>query len=128
MDGWKKLVSLRYSAPIAKPIGPPGSLKNAPVSPEIEALATYWQGASWAYEQPAGPQQHEATLLKLCCDKALADLAWRPTLTFADTVQFTGEWYRQYYSGRGTGMFDLAQTQIGDYCRQAEEGGLAWTR
>ncbi len=106
----------------------PDSTVNHPVSKLIEALAGYWQDAKWVYGQPAGAQQHEATLLKLCCDKALADLAWRPTLTFAGTVQFTGEWYRHYCTGGGAGLYALTQKQIGEYCRQAEQGGLAWTR
>jgi len=106
----------------------PDSTVNHPVSRLIEELGRYWQGAKWEFEQPAGVQQHEATLLKLCCDKALADLAWRPTLLFSGTMQFTGEWYRQYYTEQAMGLFELTQNQIGDYCRQATEGGLAWTR
>ena len=43
-------------------------------------------------------QFHEAGLLKLNCDKALKHLKWKSTLNFYQTVQFTTEWYKNYYS------------------------------
>lgn len=105
----------------------PDSTVNHPVSRLIEELGRYWKGAKWEFDQPA-VHQHEAMLLKLCCDKALADLSWRPTLSFDGTVRFTGEWYGEYYNAKPASMFDLVEKQIAEYCREAARGGLAWTR
>jgi CDP-glucose 4,6-dehydratase len=70
---------------------------------------------------------HEAGLLKLNCDKALFDLRWEATLTYADCVRFVSEWYCSYYKG-GADMFELTRDQISQYERRAEERGLPWTR
>lgn len=107
----------------------PDSTVNHPVSRLIEELGAYWSDAKWAYEQPAGSPQHEATLLKLSCDKALADLLWRPTLSFRETIQLTGEWYKGYYgTASRESMYELTVKQIGEYCESANKTGQVWTR
>ena len=40
---------------------------------------------------------HEATLLKLNCEKSLALLNWQSVLDYEDTIRFTSEWYKNYY-------------------------------
>lgn len=106
----------------------PDSTVNHPVSRLIEELGRFWPGAKCEFEQPVAGRHHEATLLKLCCDKALADLEWRPTLSFAGTMQLTGAWYSGFYSGSSCDMFKVAQRQIVHYCSEAKRGGLAWAR
>lgn len=105
----------------------PDSTVNHPVSRLIEELGPYWPDGKWQFDQPVA-KHHEATLLKLCCDKALSDLAWRPTLSFAATMRLTGEWYREYYARKSGDMFSFAQRQLDDYRHEAEKENLPWTR
>ncbi len=60
-------------------------------------LAAYgkpgWQDA----HDPAAP--HEAGLLRLAIDKAVAGLGWRPVWDFARTVERTAGWYRAVMEG-----------------------------
>jgi CDP-glucose 4,6-dehydratase len=41
--------------------------------------------------------KHEATLLKLDINKAIALLGWQPTLNFKETLNLTFAWYKNYY-------------------------------
>lgn len=69
---------------------------------------------------------HEAGLLKLNCDKALAQLQWQPVLDFSETVRFTATWYRQYYEGNKAD--DLTRADILQYTERAKQKGLTWTQ
>ncbi|MDR3174942.1 MAG: CDP-glucose 4,6-dehydratase [Desulfovibrio sp.] len=118
--------------------GPPAEVK-ASVGDLAKALLRYWPGFSLSAD-PDGPDQNrekkESTLLKLCCDKALALLDWKAVLSFAETVRFTALWYDSYYrgpdemekGGAAPDMYALTVGQIGDYCALAQERKLAWTR
>lgn len=57
---------------------------------------------------------YEAKLLQLNCDKARHLLNWQPTLDFAQTAQFTAEWYREFYKGE-VSMLDISKKQISQY-------------
>lgn len=104
----------------------PDSTVNHPVSRLIENLGRDWEGAKWEFGQSDPLKRHEAGLLKLCCDKALTDLEWRPTLNFSTTVQLTGEWYRHYYLHRAAEMYNMANQQIESYCSLARKAGMGW--
>ena len=71
----------------------------------------------------------ECTLLKLCCDKSLAYLRWQATLTFAETIRFTAEWYRAFYApaGGAQDMYAFTMGQILEYADKARAKGLEWT-
>ena len=56
---------------------------------------------------------HEASLLKLNCDKALYHLNWKASLSYDQCVQFVGEWYADYF--RGGDMYEATMTQIAGY-------------
>ncbi|MDR0338955.1 MAG: CDP-glucose 4,6-dehydratase [Desulfovibrio sp.] len=115
--------------------GPSGDV-NATVLDVARALAVHWPGFSIKTAAGAGDGKRESTLLKLCCDKALARLQWEAALSFQDCVRFTAEWYRRYYAldadgslaSEAPGMYDFTLSQIADYCRKAEERSLAWSR
>lgn len=73
----------------------------------------------------------ECTLLKLCCDKALAHLGWKATLTFEETIRFTAEWYHRFYRGDGAkqgSMLDFSLGQIAAYVNAAEQREQLWTK
>ena len=105
----------------------PNALVNQSVSELLTALAGHWPGAKWKTEGTSGAKK-EATLLKLCCDKALHQLEWHAALNFEDTVAMTARWYRAYYHQDGADMMSLTRHQIDDYTRIAAEQGLSWTK
>lgn len=107
--------------------GPPAE-NNYSVIELIRALAVHWQyrqESEYAAVDSAGAFA-EAGLLKLNCDKALAHLAWRPTLNFAETAELTSEWYERYYHGDAARMLDITRAQIDRYSALARERGAAW--
>jgi CDP-glucose 4,6-dehydratase len=96
--------------------GPPTS-SCRPVADVVREVIRFWGSGTW--EAPdrqrwAGP--HEADCLRLCSDKALTLLPWRPCWTFHTAVRRTVEWYRAYYQG-GTAqeLRDLCLRQIKQY-------------
>ena len=68
----------------------------------------------------------EATLLKLNCDKALAELHWHSTLHYADCIRFIADWYKAYYHGYED-MRQLTTSQIEEYITNAKQQNLEWT-
>lgn len=78
----------------------PESGVNATVAEVTEALAAHWPNFSVDMNEAAAPGKKESTLLKLCCDKALAHLGWKAALTFEETIAYTAEWYLAYYAGK----------------------------
>lgn len=70
---------------------------------------------------------HEATLLKLNCDKALAYLDWHSTLNYNQCIEFIADWYKEYYLGDKNALFDKTTAQIGDYCECAKGQNLKWS-
>jgi len=105
--------------------GPQGVV-NQSVAELITAMAQYWPGAIWMAHQP-DRQRPEATLLKLCCDKALNFLNWYAILSFPETINFTAAWYRTYYEQGSRPMHDLTCRQIEAYSQKAREQELGWT-
>lgn len=45
-------------------------------------------------------EKHEATLLKLDINKAIALLGWKPVMSFKKTLEETFSWYKCYYESR----------------------------
>lgn len=103
----------------------PDAHVNETVAQLLDAMAKRWPGVRW--HVPEGFEQggHEATLLKLSCDKALFHLQWQATLQFVETVEFTVDWYRSWREGT-EGMYGYASAQIKRYCEIARERGLVW--
>ena len=68
---------------------------------------------------------HEAGLLKLNCDKALMHLKWLPSLDYHKTVEFTGEWFMNFYQTDNS-IYDLTLNQIKTYEKIASESNQKW--
>ncbi|WP_234413877.1 CDP-glucose 4,6-dehydratase [Ideonella sp. A 288] len=91
-------------------------------------------GRCWGHDDPSSLYTvtedrpfNEAGLLKLNCDKALAQLRWQATLRYDECVRLVGDWYHAYYRGpRGTDMAALTAQHIARYEALAAERGLAW--
>lgn len=69
----------------------------------------------------------EATLLKLNCDKALAELHWSSALQYNDCVRFIAEWYKSFYLDSNRDMYKLTTSQIEEYTLEAKKQKLEWT-
>ena len=68
----------------------------------------------------------EATLLKLNCDKALAELNWHSTLQYDKCVRFIADWYRVFYLEQNKDMYKLTISQIDEYVAEAKKQQLEW--
>ena len=110
--------------------GPAATVNNT-VAEVVQALAMHWPGFTSEMDTSGQAGMKECTLLKLCCDKALAHLHWKATLTFEETIRFTAEWYRRFYGGFGgarADMLDFTLGQIPAYTNLAEQREQIWTR
>ena len=92
----------------------------------IEAMSARWPGVRWEVPQGFERGGHEATLLKLSCDKALFHLKWRAVLQFSETVEFTVDWYRNWHEGK-IDMYQYSRQQLDRYCQLAAARDVVWT-
>lgn len=105
--------------------GPPADAVHS-VAEVVDGLARHWPGFRKEIRRDPGAAA-ECGLLKLCCDKALAELEWKPTLDFDETIRYTAEWYSRYHAGQGN-MWDFSLGQIAAYTNAALNRGLKWSR
>jgi CDP-glucose 4,6-dehydratase len=105
----------------------PSADTSATVGQLIDALAAHWKFASHHERMRVAPRTdfHEAGLLQLNCEKAKAQLQWRPVLGLAETVRLTSAWYDGYYH-RGAGIAEITALQISEYTALAANRGLSW--
>ena len=112
--------------------GPPTDTK-ATVGEVATALGQHWPGFSAFSEADCTKNARESTLLKLCCDKALARLDWQATLSFAETMRLTADWYRACPPSGQTERANgeaaaCTEGQIAEYSQLAQQRGLLWAR
>ncbi len=69
---------------------------------------------------------HEATLLKLNCEKSLHLLKWQSALEYKDTIRLTSKWYHAYYKNSDN-MEVVTKKQISEYENIATLKQLQWT-
>ena len=104
--------------------GPDASV-NQSVEELILELGRHWPGFRWFVDTAGMQGKPEAQLLKLSCDRALAELRWRAVLTFSECVRLTAEWYRAYQASPA----DAARrtpAQIQEYVELARTRGMDW--
>ncbi|VAW71396.1 CDP-glucose 4,6-dehydratase [hydrothermal vent metagenome] len=106
----------------------PDASQNFPVSELIDEMCKYWTKVRWNDVSSSQTHVHEAGLLKLNCDKALADLDWMPSLKFKDTVRMTVQWYKAYYEEKLDSMHQVTFDQITEYTRLARDKGVMWAK
>lgn len=63
----------------------------------VSEMQKVWPSGEWCQEVVPDAGKHEASLLKLNCDKAFSRLPWRATFTFAEAARITAEWYKVFY-------------------------------
>jgi CDP-glucose 4,6-dehydratase len=74
----------------------PRAEQNKTVVQVLTELGRIWgfETMDDAFDIVANVPFHEAGLLRLNCDKALLELGWEATLSYAECMRMTGEWYR----------------------------------
>ena len=106
----------------------PSSDVNKPVSDLISEMNKYWDDGKWHKNESAMGAKKEANLLKLCCDKALHRLDWLPNLSFQETVEFTVNWYKNYYLQKISSIREYTLGQISSYEDLAKKRKRAWAK
>lgn len=93
-------------------IGPkPGN--EIPVQQVVDLFLREWGEGSW--KDVSDPDQPaEASILRLCIDKAIWELNWRPGWEVEQTLSQTARWYRAYFEGSRS-MREVSLEQIDDY-------------
>lgn len=94
----------------------PRSEQNRTVQELLEDLSKYWVSeVRETFKITDNIPFHEAGLLKLNCDKALAYLNWQASLKYQDTIRFTSEWYFNFYKNKDINILDFTMSQIQEY-------------
>lgn len=94
----------------------PRSEQNRTVEELLEDLSKCWASeVKETFKITDNIPFHEAGLLKLNCDKALAYLKWQASLKYQDTIRFTSEWYFNFYKNKDIDILDFTMIQIQEY-------------
>ena len=102
--------------------GPPAN-QNHSVQELLGELSVHLEDMK--YNKHNSNIAHEAGLLKLNCDKALSKIGWEPSLNFQETVRYTADWYKAFYSNHED-MRSITSRQIEAYFNFAEEKKVRW--
>jgi CDP-glucose 4,6-dehydratase len=87
---------------------------NATVQELVEQFCTTWGSGTWQ-DLSNNAQPHEACLLRLSIEKAIAHLGWRPAWSFRETIEHTAAWYREFNLSNGESMRDVCLRDIAAY-------------
>jgi len=95
----------------------------------LEKMSIRWnfKNPKEAYQITGNIKFHEAGLLKLNCDKALFHFRWIPTLDYQTLIEFTSDWYYEFYKNKPD-MFAYTANQIECYENLAIKKGIEWTK
>jgi CDP-glucose 4,6-dehydratase len=78
----------------------PSSLENVTVGELADRFVSAWGSGSWV-DESLSHHPSEARTLRLCIDKAITDLGWRPRWSVREAVARSARWYRTYYECQG---------------------------
>lgn len=106
----------------------PRSEQSHTVIELINTLAENWgfDDIKKAYTVTGNIPFHEASLLKLNCDKALFHLKWECNLLYSETIQMVSEWYSKFYQSKEN-IYDFTIQQIDDYEQLGLTRNRKWT-
>ncbi len=88
----------------------------------VQEMASHWNKVRWTCDS-VSDARHEATLLKLNCDKAYQYLNWTACLTFRETVQMTIDWYKNFYESPRD-IQQVTMSQIDKYIEVSRKAGV----
>ena len=77
----------------------PRPTRPVPVREVVEQFLKVWGTGDWRSTR-AEHAPHEAAMLQLCIDKALAELPWQPQWDAATAIERTVRWYRAFDQGQ----------------------------
>ncbi|MCK8141461.1 CDP-glucose 4,6-dehydratase [Flavobacterium sp. I-SCBP12n] len=102
---------------------------NHTVQEILEEMSVRWhfENSKDAYQVTGDIKFYEAGLLKLNCDKALFHFQWKPTLDYTTLIEYTSDWYYEFYKNKGD-MFAYTKSQIEGYENIATTGNISWTK
>ncbi|MCR9204822.1 MAG: CDP-glucose 4,6-dehydratase, partial [Halobacteriovoraceae bacterium] len=103
----------------------PGPEVIATVEELITEMKKTWPSGTVEYGDPSKLSKKESNLLKLNCDKAITFLDWTANLNFEETIHFTCDWYKNYYTNESTQVD--TENQIERYSKLALERKKVWT-
>ncbi len=87
---------------------------DVPVSKLVEQFIVVWGAGSWK-DVGTPDQPHEAPVLRLAIDKAIAQLGWRPRWALVEAIRRTAAWYRRYYEEKRANMRAACEADIAAY-------------
>ncbi|QNT77818.1 CDP-glucose 4,6-dehydratase [Entomobacter blattae] len=105
----------------------PHAEQNRTVIELLEDLGKIWglKENSQTYHITGNIPFHEASLLKLNCDKALLELKWEATLTYHECMEMTGSWYRDVVK-ENKSAFEVTKKQLAYYENLAKQRHCIW--
>ena len=103
----------------------PDSKVNKNVGELIDEMKIRWEGSPGWINKYVNDGKPEANLLKLTCDRANILLNWYPVMDFIETVDFTMNWYLNYYQQENN-VFEFTISQIQTYTEKAKDRNIAW--
>ncbi|KRB60108.1 CDP-glucose 4,6-dehydratase [Rhizobium sp. Root708] len=106
----------------------PRAEQNRTVVDLIGDLGQIWglRSQAEAYTTTGNIPFHEASLLKLNCDKALLDLSWEANLQYGECVNMTGSWYRRVVKDAADAL-TVTLEQIAEFSAAARDRRRAWS-
>lgn len=81
------------------------------VSDIVKLAVELWGGGDYKFVK-RDYQPHEAGLLKLDISKAMSSLGWNPKLSVKQALEFTLNWYKQYYHYGKADIVSYTKNQI----------------
>lgn len=105
----------------------PRADQNRTVVQLLRDLGEIWgfDSREQSYSVVGNAPFHEASLLKLNCDKALLNLSWESNLSYSECMSMTGLWYRQVLRENRDAL-ECTQAQIAHYEQLATERHRVW--
>ena len=105
----------------------PRSEQNQTVVELIKDLANNSDFKNKKFQITDNIKFHEASLLKLNCDKALSFLKWDSTLIYSQTINLVAKWYDCFYnSKKENNLYEFTLDQISQYETIAFESNKNW--
>ncbi len=95
----------------------PNINQNKTVLDLVSLMSEKWEGSSFTFANKSN-SFHESGLLKLNCEKAESLLNWKPTLNFEETINYTVEWYINYFK-HNKNFIEFTEKQINDYTEKS---------
>ena len=107
----------------------PKAEQNRTVVDLLTDMGTYWGYSEYnkPFEITGEIPFHEASLLKLNCDKALFYLKWESNLYYEETISFVSKWYFSFYKEE-IDMFEFSLGQISEYEQLAINRNKHWAK